>query len=233
MIIMMMMKIHTSPEQRSPRPIRSQQHPRAQADALRKVHAPPEIHGQQATAPVQPVEIEDGRVPHVRQAAEVLVLERLVHGLVDVAVVDPVGPHHGQGRGDLVELVREILALLVGALRRGGEGGELRVDLAQELVEFAEVERAGLVLVVLLEEQVQAAKVVRGLGEALLYAARDVAPFSECEVDLLGVFAFLPGDGAQEGDEVVRDVVLNGGAVTDGVHVAQGCSDQAQMAVRL
>lgn len=71
----------------------------------------------------------------------------------------------------------------------------------------------------------------RGLGEALLDAVGDFSPFSESEVEFLGVFALLPGDCAKEGDDVVGYVVLDCGAVTDGVDVTQGCSNDTQVGI--
>lgn len=59
-----------------------------------------------------------------------------------------------------------------------------------------------------------------GLWEALLHAVGDVTPFGEGEMNLFGVAALLPGDGAQEFDDVLGDVVLYGGAVADRVDVA-------------
>lgn len=69
------------------------------------------------------------------------------------------------------------------------------------------------------------------MGETLLYALGDVSPFGEREVDFFWVLAFFPGDGAEEGYEVVGHVVLDGGAVADGVNVAQGCAVDAEMGV--
>jgi len=51
-------------------------------------------------------------------------------------------------------------------------------------------------------------------------------------VHLFGVLALLPGDGAEESDDVLGDVILHCGAVADGVDVSQGCTDYAQMCVR-
>lgn len=101
----------------------------------------------------------------------------------------------------------------------------------EEFGEFAEVEGAGLVFVVLFEKFVETAKVGGGLREALLDAVGNFAPFSEGEVEFLGVFALLPGDCAEEGDDVVGYVVLNSGAVTDSVDVAQGRSENTQVGV--
>ena len=111
-----------------------------------------------------------------------LVLEGLVDSFVEVAVVNLIGPHARERGGDFGELMAEILALLVGALSGGREGGKFGVDLVKEFGKFAELEGAGLVLVVLLEELVKAAEVVGGLREALLDAVGYIAPFSEGEV---------------------------------------------------
>lgn len=41
------------------------------------------------------------------------------------------------------------------------------------------------------------------------------------------VFALLPGNRAQEGDDVVGYVVLKGGAITNGVDITQGSPDNS------
>jgi hypothetical protein len=50
---------------------------------------------------------------------------------------------------------------------------------------------------------------VRGLREASLYPAGEFFPFGERQMHFLGVAAFLPGDSAEEPDNVVCDVVLD------------------------
>lgn len=50
-------------------------------------------------------------------------------------------------------------------------------------------------------------------------------------MDFFWVFAFFPGDGAEEGYEVFGDVVLDGGAVADCVDVTHGCADDAEVRV--
>ena len=59
----------TSSEQSALAPIHGQQDPRPETDALREIHAPPQVHGHQAAAETQPVEIEHGRVADVGEAA--------------------------------------------------------------------------------------------------------------------------------------------------------------------
>lgn len=85
------------------------------------------------------------------------ILERLVDRLVEVAVVDLVGPQTRQRSRDLSQLAAQVHALLVRSLCGGGEGGELCVDLVEEFREFAVVEGAGLVFVVFFKEAVQPA----------------------------------------------------------------------------
>lgn len=70
---------------------------------------------------------------------------------------------------------------------------------------------------------------VGGLGEALLDTGSDIAPFAEGKVDFLGVFAFFPGNGAEEGDDVVGDLVLDCGTITYGVYIAERSSDEAEV----
>lgn len=101
----------------------------------------------------------------------------------------------------------------------------------EEFGELAEVEGAGLVLVVLFKKFVETAEVGGSLGEALLDAVGDLAPFSEGEVEFLRVFALLPGDCAEERDDVVGYIVLDSGAVTDSVDIAQGRSKNTQVGV--
>ena len=57
----------TSAEQCPLAPIHRQQNTSPQTHALRKVHAAPQVHGEQATAEVQTVEVEDGCVTDVCQ----------------------------------------------------------------------------------------------------------------------------------------------------------------------
>jgi hypothetical protein len=221
----------TPPEKRALTPIHRQHDPGPETHALREIHTPPQIHGQQAAAEAQPVDVEHGRVADVGQTAEVPVLEGFVDGLVEVAVVDFVAQQARRGLGQLVELAAEVLALLVGALGRRGEGGEFVIDLHEQLVQFAEVQRAALVLVVLLEQAIQAPQVVRGLREALLDFLRDGAPVGEGDVHLGGVFVVGEGEGAEEVGDVVGDVVLHGGAVADGVDGAEGGAGEAEVGV--
>ena len=89
-----------------------------------------------------------------------MVLERLVHCLVQVAVVDLVGAHPGGREGQLVELASHVFTLLICALSGCRQGSEFGVDLEEEFAEFGEVEAAALVLVVLFEEFVEAAEMV-------------------------------------------------------------------------
>jgi hypothetical protein len=165
--------------------------------------------------------VEDGRIANVRKTAQMLVVKGLVHGVIQVSVVDLVQLHAERHPGELVELLGQIVALLMGALGGGGEGGELAVDLAEELVELAEVQRARLVSVVLLEQPVQSLEMVRGLREALLDPFGDGAPLSIVHVQRFRVAALFPGKRAQEGHDVGRDFVLDGCTVTDCVDVTE------------
>ena len=172
-------KALTPAKKRALAPVHGQQDASAQTDTLGKVDTAPQIHGQEPSREVHAAEVEDGSVANVRQAAEVLVLEGLVDGLVDIAVADVVCDQAGSGVGHLVELTAQILALLVGSLGGCGQGGNLVVDLAQQLVQLSEVQGAAAVLVVLVEELVKAAQVVGRLREALLDARGHLAPLAE------------------------------------------------------
>lgn len=160
-----------------------------------------------------------------------VVFKRLVHGVVQVAVVDLVGRHPGRRLRQLAEFPPQVLPLLVRALRRGRQRGQFGVDLDEQLVQFAEIQRPAAVLVVLLEQPVEAAEVVRGLREAFLDPLGDLAPFGEGDLHLFRVFAFFDGERAEEGDEVVGHVVLHRGAVADGVDGAEGGAVEAQVGV--
>lgn len=72
---------------------------------------------------------------------------------------------------------------------------------------------------------------VGSLRETLLDALGNTAPFFECDDHFLRVLAFFVGEGAEEGDEVVGDVVLYRGAVADGVDGAEGSAVEAKMGV--
>lgn len=211
---------HTSSKKRTLSPIRGQHTPCPETHTLREVDTAPEIHCNNTPAEAQPAKVKDGGVTDIRQATKMPVPEGPVNGLVKVTVVDLIGLQTGQRSGDLGQLAAQVDALLVCALRSSREGGELCVDLVQEFGEFAVVECAGLILVVLFKETVQTAKMVCRLWEARLHTLGDIAPFGEGEVDLFRIATLLPGDGAQESDDVVGDVILHGGAVTDGIDVA-------------
>lgn len=82
-----------------------------------------------------------------------------------------------------------------------------------------------MIAIVFLEESINAAEMVGGLRESLLDSFCNVAPFAEGEVDLLRVFAFFPGNCAEEGDHMVGDVVLDCCAIANSVYVTQGRSN--------
>lgn len=88
-----------------------------------------------------------------------------------------------------------------------------------------------MVFVVLFEEPVEAAEMVGGLGKTLSDSRGDISPFTECEVDFLGVLALFPGDGAEERQDVLGYVILNSGAVAHGVHISKRCSDKAEVGI--
>lgn len=160
-----------------------------------------------------------------------VVLKGLVDGVVDVAVVDAVERHAGQGARQLVELARQVLALLVGALGGGGQRRELAVDLAEQLAQLVEVERAAVVGVELLEQLVQAAQLRGRLGELLAHPRRHLAPVFKRQLHVLGVLVALPRYVLHEAQDVVRYVVLHRRAVADGVDVAERRRQQAQVGV--
>lgn len=72
---------------------------------------------------------------------------------------------------------------------------------------------------------------VRSLRETLLDALGDASPFFKRDDHFLRVFALFVGEGAEEGNEVVGDVVLHGGAVADGVDGAEGGAVEAEVGV--
>ena len=146
-----------------------------------------------------------------------LVLERLVGGVVQVAVIDFVGDHAGKGQGQLVELAPEVLALLMSALSGGGQGGKFGVDLQEQLAEFTEIQGPAFVLVVLLEQPVQTTEVVGGLRKPFLDTLGDFAPFRKGDGHVLGVFTFFVRDGSKEVHQMVGNVVLHCRTITNGV----------------
>lgn len=202
-------------------PVHGQQDSSTQADTLRKVDAAPEIHSQQPAAKVQPVKVEDCSVANVGQATHVSVFKCFVHGLVNVAVIDLVQLHTRGCLAKLVQFAAEVCTLLVCALCRGGECGQLGVDLSEEFLQFAKVEGAALVLVVGFKQPVQALQVVGRLREAGSDALRYTSPVGVADGQLLGILALLPGKSAEERHNVLRDVVLDGRAVANGVDVAK------------
>lgn len=82
------------------------------------------------------------------------VFESVVDGLVEIAVVDLIGPHAWEGLCDLVEFASEVFALLVRSLGGSRQGGEFGVDLDQQLVKLAKVKGAGMILIILLKQSV-------------------------------------------------------------------------------
>ena len=224
----------TPPKKRPLTPIHRQQNPRPQTHTLRKIHAPPKINRQQPPFPTQPTHvIKNRRIPDIRQAPQMLVLKRLVTRRINVPV-----PHRNLVNlkpwlrlRHLGKLLREIFALLRRALRRGWQGGELAVDLLQELAELAEVERAGLVGVVLLEEGVEAAHVVARLREPVFDLLGDFAPVLEGDLQGFGVAAVCGGDALEEGDDVVGYVVCDRRAVAYGVDGGLWSAEEAQMGI--
>jgi len=73
--------------------------------------------------------------------------------------------------------------------------------------------------------------VVGGLGEAGFDSLRDVPPVGVGYLHVLRVLAFFPREGAEEGDDVVGDVVLHRAGVADDVDVAHGGADETEVRV--
>lgn len=71
------------------------------------------------------------------------------------------------------------------------------------------------------------------LREAGTHALGDVAPVRVCDGHFLRVLSCFPRGRAEKGDDVVGDVVLDGGAVADGVDVSKRGAREAEMGVRL
>lgn len=59
-------KRHTSSKQRPLSPIHSKHTPSSEANTLRKVDTPPEIHSQHASSKVQPPKVKDSSVTYIR-----------------------------------------------------------------------------------------------------------------------------------------------------------------------
>jgi len=169
----------TSSEEGTLSPVHGQQTSRAEADTLSEVDTAPEIHSNHTSTEAHTAKVEDSGVANIRQATQMCIFEGFVDRLVQVTIIDFVGLETGQSSRDLCQLAAKVHALLVGALGGGGQGGELDIDLVKKLGQLAVVEGAGVVLVILHEEAVQAAKMVGGLRESLLDSGGDVAPFGE------------------------------------------------------
>ena len=178
--------------------------------------------------------VENSRIANVRQTPQMLVLERLVHRAINIAVPRPnlINLQPGRGLRQLVELLRQILPLLRRALRRRGKRGQLAVNLLQEFAQLAKVEGAALVGVVLLKEAIQSPQVVARLRELLLHVLGDLLPIFEGDVHGFWVAAVFGGEALEEGDDAVGDVVLHGGAVADGVDGGLGGAKEAEVGIR-
>lgn len=94
----------TSSKQGPLAPIHSQQDPRPETDALRKIHTSPQIHSQQPSAKIHAVEVEDRCVTNVSQTAHMLVFESFVDRFVIVATLQKLGIGF-EARGGVRELV--------------------------------------------------------------------------------------------------------------------------------
>ena len=72
---------------------------------------------------------------------------------------------------------------------------------------------------------------VRSLRKAFLDSGGNGAPLGKGDVHGGWVFALGPGKTAEEVDEVVGDIVLDGGAVADGVNGAEGGAVETEVGV--
>ena len=222
----------TPPKKRPLTPVHRQQNPRSHAHTHCKIRPTPNVNSDETRFEIQaPHVIKDSRVADVGQTAQMAVLKSFVDRVVHISIDDLISRETGRSLRHLVELLAQILALLMSALRRRGQRSQLVIDLEQQLMQFAEVQGTRFILVVLFEEPIQAAQMVRRLREALLDFGSNGAPFGEGDVHRGWVFALLPGQAAEEMDEVVGDVVLDGGAVADGVDGAEGGAVEAEVGV--
>lgn len=162
-----------------------------------------------------------------------VILECFVDRVIQIAVIHFIGRHPRRGLCQFTEFPAQILALLMGALRRSRQRSQLGVDLNEQFPQFAKIQGPASILVVLLKEFVEAAEMVRSLREAFPDPLGDFAPFGEGDVHLFGVFALFDGEGAKEGDEVIGDIVLDRGAVADGVNRAERGAVEAEVGVGL
>ena len=89
-----------------------------------------------------------------------VILECFVDGVIQIAVVHFIGRHSRGGLCEFTEFPAQVLALLMGALRRSRQRGQFGVDLNEQFPQFAKIQRPASILVVLLEEFVEAAEMV-------------------------------------------------------------------------
>ena len=177
--------------------------------------------------------IEHRRIANIRQTAQMPILKRLIARRVEIPIPHPnlIDLKPGLRFGHLRELPRQILPLLRGALRRRWQRCQLAINLLQQLAQLAEIQRARVIGVVLLEEGVEAAHVVARLRELVFHLLGDLAPVLEGNLQGLGVAAVFGGDGLQEGDDVVGDVVRDRGAVAYRVDGGLRGAEEAEVRV--
>lgn len=228
------MRVRTSSKQASLQPVHHHEKFRPQADALGKICASPRVHGPDAARETPAAaEIEDGRVPNVCQATQVVVFESLVTSVVHIAVSDLISAQTRGTESQPVEFVSEVDTLLVCALGGGGKRSKLAVDLLQELSKLAEVKSAGLVLVKRFEEFVKPLEMGHGLWEFPLDRVGDVAPLAEGELEGFRIFAMLESKPPKERYNVVCTIILYCRAVSNSIYVPKGGAIQSKMSIRL
>jgi hypothetical protein len=69
------------------------------------------------------------------------------------------------------------------------------------------------------------------LWKPLFDFLRHLSPFSKGDLHCLGIFTPLKSEVAEKVDEVISDVILDGGAVTNGIYGAQRSADKAEVGV--
>src|SRR6185437_10444414 len=123
----------------------------------------------------------------IRKTAHMMILKCFVDCFIQVTKIDLICSESGDGGSDFIEFASQILTLLIGSLSCRWKRSELAVNLNKQLVEFAEVKSARLVLVVLLEQFIETLQMSCSLWETLADFLCHTAPILEGNVKLVWV----------------------------------------------
>ena len=71
------------------------------------------------------------------------------------------------------------------------------------------------------------------LRKADFDAFGDIPPVAVCDLHLFGILALLPGERAEEGNDMSGDIILDSAAVPHRVDISQWGSNHSEMCVGL